>query len=127
VGSDGVVLDAPVLQQHPSFEQGVERLDGEQFVAEPAAEALHIGVLPGCAGGGSLRLVLTGAHPPATQRTRNGVLAVGQGSVVLARCRVHPRLIPRVASGRRGSRAWQWIAARQSCGSVSLPADAAAQ
>ena len=47
VGSDGVVLDPPVLDQHPGLEQAVEGLDGEQLVAQPAAEALHIGVLPG--------------------------------------------------------------------------------
>jgi hypothetical protein len=46
----GVVLDPPVLVQHLSLEQGIERLDAEQFVAQPAAEALHIRVLPGCAG-----------------------------------------------------------------------------
>ena len=47
VGSEGVVLDPPVLDQHLGLEEGGERLDGEQFVAESAAEALHIGVLPG--------------------------------------------------------------------------------
>jgi hypothetical protein len=50
VGSDGVVLDAPVLDQHLGLEQGGEGLHGEQFVAEPAAEALHLRVLPWCAG-----------------------------------------------------------------------------
>src|SRR4051794_11650036 len=47
MGSDGVVLDAPVLDQHARFEQGAEGLHGEQLVAEPPAEALHIRVLPG--------------------------------------------------------------------------------
>jgi hypothetical protein len=32
VGSDGVILDPPVLDQHPRLEQGIEGLDGEQFI-----------------------------------------------------------------------------------------------
>jgi hypothetical protein len=47
VRPEGVVLDAPVLQQHPGLEQAAEGLDGQQLVAEPAAEALHLRVLPG--------------------------------------------------------------------------------
>jgi hypothetical protein len=47
VRSEGVVLDPPVLDQHLGLEQVAKGLDGEQFVAEAAAEALHIGVLPG--------------------------------------------------------------------------------
>jgi hypothetical protein len=47
VGSDGVVLDPPVLDQHLGFEQAVEGLDGQQFVAESPAERLDVGVLPG--------------------------------------------------------------------------------
>jgi hypothetical protein len=46
VGSDGVVLDPPVLDQQPGLEQAVEGLDSQQLVAEPAAEALDVGVLP---------------------------------------------------------------------------------
>ena len=38
VGPDGVVLDPPGFDQHLGFEQAAEGLDGEQFVAEPAAE-----------------------------------------------------------------------------------------
>jgi hypothetical protein len=47
VGPDGVVLDPPVLHQHPGLEQATERLDGQQFVAQPPTEALDVGVLPG--------------------------------------------------------------------------------
>jgi hypothetical protein len=46
VGSDGVVLDPLVLDQHAGLEQAAERLDGEQLVAQPPAEALHVRVLP---------------------------------------------------------------------------------
>jgi len=34
-----VLYSMPVLHQHARLEQGVERLDGEQFVAQTAAEA----------------------------------------------------------------------------------------
>jgi hypothetical protein len=47
VGSDGVVLDPPVLHQHASLEQRAEGLNGQQLVAESAAEALHIGFCQG--------------------------------------------------------------------------------
>jgi hypothetical protein len=50
VGSDGVVLDPPVLHQHLGVEQAAERLDGEQLIPEPAAEALDIGVCQGAPG-----------------------------------------------------------------------------
>jgi hypothetical protein len=46
VGSEGVVLDPPVLDQHLGLEQAAEGLNSEQFVARAAAEALHIGILP---------------------------------------------------------------------------------
>jgi hypothetical protein len=46
VGSDGVVLDPPVLDQYLGLEQAAEGLDGEQLVAQPAAEALHLASWP---------------------------------------------------------------------------------
>jgi hypothetical protein len=42
VGDGGVVLDPPVLDEDAGFRQRGKRLDGEQFVAEPAAEALRV-------------------------------------------------------------------------------------
>ena len=38
------------MPAHLGLEQGGEGLDGQQLVAQAAAEALHIGVLPGRAG-----------------------------------------------------------------------------
>jgi hypothetical protein len=62
VGLDGVVLDAPVLDQHLGLEQAAEGLDGEQLIAQAATEALHIRVLPGRAG---LDVAGPGAVEPA--------------------------------------------------------------
>ena len=47
VEPNGVVLEPPVLDQHLGLEQAGEGLDGQQFITQAAAEALHIGVLPG--------------------------------------------------------------------------------
>jgi hypothetical protein len=47
VGPDGVVPYPPVLQPHPSLEEGRGGLNGEQFIAEPAAEALYTGFCQG--------------------------------------------------------------------------------
>ena len=41
-----VVLDPPVLDQHLRLEQAVELLDGQELVAQPAVERLHVRVLP---------------------------------------------------------------------------------
>ena len=42
-----VVLLSAVLGNDLSFEQGVEFLDGEELIAEPAGERFDVGVLPG--------------------------------------------------------------------------------
>jgi hypothetical protein len=46
VGSVGVVLDAPCLDNDLCFDQGREVLGVEQFVADAAVEALDVGALP---------------------------------------------------------------------------------
>src|SRR5271166_2129989 len=50
VGSVGVVVAAPVFDDHAGFEQRVELPRVEQFVAWPAVERLDPGVLPRRAG-----------------------------------------------------------------------------
>ncbi len=45
-----VVVDAPVLDQHPRLLQAGEQLDREELVAHTPAEALDVGVLPRRAG-----------------------------------------------------------------------------
>jgi hypothetical protein len=69
VGSDGVVLDPPVLDQHACFEQAAERLDGEQLVAQPPAERLDVRVLPGRA---RLDVAAPGLVEPAPVAQRVG-------------------------------------------------------
>src|SRR6516225_7323116 len=49
MGSVVVVLVPPVVEEELGFEQGVERLQVEEFAAEVAVEGLDVGVLPGCA------------------------------------------------------------------------------
>ena len=41
-----VVLDPPVLDQHLRLHQAVELLNGQELVAQPAVERLHLWVLP---------------------------------------------------------------------------------
>ena len=47
VGSVLVVVDAPVVDEHLGFEEGVELAAVEELVAQPAVEGLDPGVLPG--------------------------------------------------------------------------------
>jgi hypothetical protein len=47
MGSDGVVLDPPVLDQGPGLEQTAAGPAAREFVAEAAAEALDIGFCQG--------------------------------------------------------------------------------
>ena len=46
MGSVGVVVDAPVLDEHLSLGERLEELPREQLVADPRAEGLDVGVLP---------------------------------------------------------------------------------
>src|SRR6516165_12523026 len=46
MGSVVVVLEAPVVEGELCFEQGVERLQVEQFAAEVPVEGLDVWVLP---------------------------------------------------------------------------------
>jgi len=46
MGSVVVVLEAPVVEEELCFEQGVERLQVEQFAAEVPVEGLDVWVLP---------------------------------------------------------------------------------
>lgn len=50
VGSVGVVVAAPVFDDHAGFAQRVEEPRVEQFVTESAVERLDPGVLPWRAG-----------------------------------------------------------------------------
>jgi len=50
VGPVGVVIAAPVLDDHPGFEQRVEAPRGEQLVTKAAVERFDPSVLPGRAG-----------------------------------------------------------------------------
>ena len=47
---DGVVVDAPLLDQHLCFSQRVEDFSVEQFVAQLAIEGFAVTVLPRASG-----------------------------------------------------------------------------
>src|SRR5215216_6393669 len=70
----------------------------------------------------AFELAYRGAPPggPDHRRRRHAGQDPRQGSVVLSRCRFHPRLIPRVARGRRGLRAWRRSAAATLTGPARL-------
>lgn len=46
VGSVGVIVAAPVFDDHPGFQQRVEAPEVEQFVTQAAVERFDPGVLP---------------------------------------------------------------------------------
>jgi hypothetical protein len=50
VGAVVVVFVSPVFDEDLGFEEAVEGLEVQEFVAEFAVEGFDVGVLPGCAG-----------------------------------------------------------------------------
>lgn len=66
LGSVGVVVEAPVLDDHAGFEKRVESPRVDQLVTQPAAERLDPGVLPRRAGSMKMLLVPLNRHQSFT-------------------------------------------------------------
>ena len=62
MGSDGVVVVAPLLDEDPGFLEAAEDLPVEKFVPQLAVEAFAIAVLPGAS-----RLDVQGLRAHASQ------------------------------------------------------------
>ena len=66
VGSVGVVVKAPVFDDHSGLEEAVEAPRVEQFVAELAVEALDPGVCQGDPGSMNIASVPLNRHQSST-------------------------------------------------------------